>query len=68
MPKGALWLNSERLRLLRIAAALSQAELAERAGLSRQTVIRAESESVAMPSTILKLAKALNIESLRLTQ
>ncbi len=68
MPKGQLWLNSGRLRELRLAAALSQQELADRAGVSRQTIVRAESLSVAMPSTIIKLAKALDVEYLRLTQ
>lgn len=68
MPKGQLRFNSRRLRELRIAAALSQSELANRSNLSRQTIIRAEQLGIAMPSTLRSIAAVLNIDYLDLMQ
>jgi transcriptional regulator with XRE-family HTH domain len=48
------------LRRLRTLAALSQADLAERAGVQRQTINRLEHGGDAQPSTVRKLAAALN--------
>ena len=53
----------KNLRRLREQRALSQAELAERAGLSRATVVSLESERAgAQYATIRKLAEVLNVE------
>jgi transcriptional regulator with XRE-family HTH domain len=50
------------LRRLRDRATLTQLELAERSGVSRETVARAEVGLVApRPSTIRKLAAALRV-------
>jgi HTH-type transcriptional regulator, competence development regulator len=52
-----------RLRAIRIQRALSQAELAERAGVSRVAVTRLESGEVdARFATIRKLAAALDVQ------
>lgn len=66
MPRGQLWLNSSRLRELRLAAGLSQSELANRAGLVRQTIIRAERVGIAMPSSIKAMATVLEVDYLEL--
>jgi putative transcriptional regulator len=53
-----------RLKPLRLKAGLSQAELAERAGLQRTTVNRLESARtfyVPHPATLRALAKALGV-------
>lgn len=51
------------LRRLRIRQALSQAELAERAGLSRHTIIAIETgRTGAQYTTIRSLAEALGVE------
>lgn len=55
-------LKVERLREYRERAVLSQDELAEKAGLSRQTVARIEAGKPAMPKNIRKLAAALGVE------
>jgi len=52
-----------RLRKLRLDAALTQAELAERTGLARTTIIRLEAgDPNALPPTIRKLARALRLK------
>jgi DNA-binding XRE family transcriptional regulator len=49
-----------RLRELRLEAALSQADLAERAGVARTTIVRLEAgDPNVLPSTLRKLARAL---------
>jgi transcriptional regulator with XRE-family HTH domain len=52
-----------RLRAVRIARALAQAELAERSGVSRVAITRLEHGDVnARFATIRKLAEALGVE------
>ncbi len=52
-----------RLRELRLRAALTQAELADRAGVSRTTVIRLEQgDPNVLPTTHRKLARALHVK------
>jgi transcriptional regulator with XRE-family HTH domain len=52
-----------RLKLLRIRKALTQTELAEQAGVSRQTIVRLESGlQEPYPPTIRKIAAALGVE------
>jgi transcriptional regulator with XRE-family HTH domain len=52
-----------RLRSLRLHHALSQAELADRARVSRTTVIRLErGDQSAHPATLRKLAHALKVK------
>ena len=63
MPLGSVRINSERLRTLRISAALSHQELAKRCGISRQTSTRIEALGVAMPSTIERIAAVLGVET-----
>jgi ribosome-binding protein aMBF1 (putative translation factor) len=53
----------DRLKNLRTLNALTQAELAERAGLTTAAVARVErDEAEPRPSTLRKLAKALNVQ------
>jgi transcriptional regulator with XRE-family HTH domain len=53
----------DNLRRLRTAGVLSQADLAERSGVSKLTVTRAEAGKVMPhPRTIRKLAAALGVE------
>lgn len=48
---------------LRKDASLSQQELAERSGVSRQTILRLEQgERLARPSTMRKIARALGVK------
>lgn len=57
-----------RLKALRERKALSLAELAERAGVSKNTLFRLEHGSPApYPRTIRKLAEALGVEPAELT-
>jgi DNA-binding XRE family transcriptional regulator len=50
------------LRDLRVRAALSQADLAKRAGVARTTIIRLEQgDPNVLPSTLRKLARALRV-------
>jgi DNA-binding XRE family transcriptional regulator len=52
-----------RLRELRIRAALTQADLADRAGLARTTVVRLEQgDPNSTPTTLRKLARALKVK------
>ena len=52
-----------RLRELRLNAALSQDDLAQRAGLTRTTIIRLEQgQPNPTPSTVRKLAEALRVK------
>ena len=52
-----------RLRELRLRAAMSQADLAEKAGVARTTVIRLEQgDPNVQPSTLRKLARALRVK------
>jgi len=56
-----------RLRDLRLQAALSQADLAERAGVARTTIIRLEAgDPNVLPSTLRKLARALRVKPAQL--
>jgi transcriptional regulator with XRE-family HTH domain len=53
----------DRLKKLRTLNALTQAELAEKAGLTTTAVARVErDEAEPRPSTLRKLAKALNVQ------
>jgi len=57
-----------RVRDLRLQHALTQAELAERAGISRNTLIELEQDSrPARPATVRKVAAALGVKPVRLT-
>jgi transcriptional regulator with XRE-family HTH domain len=49
------------LRARRVLAALSQRELAERAGMTQATIARLEAGRPARPTTTRKLAKALRV-------
>lgn len=52
-----------RLHELRVRAALTQAELAERAGVARTTIVRLEAGNPNVnPSTLRKLARALHVK------
>jgi DNA-binding XRE family transcriptional regulator len=52
-----------RLRALRLRAALTQADLAERAGVARTTIVRLEQgDPNVLPTTLRKLAKALRVK------
>lgn len=57
-------IDGERVRSLRIACVLGQQELAEAAGVSRETVAKVEAGDRvrSYPETIRKLAKALGVE------
>jgi transcriptional regulator with XRE-family HTH domain len=50
-----------QLRRLRLLAALSQADLAARAGVSAVTVMRGEQGKPIRPSSVRKLARALRV-------
>ena len=51
-----------RLRELRLRAALTQLELAERAGVARTTIVRLEQgDPNVLPTTLRKLARALKV-------
>ena len=53
----------DRLKNLRTLNALTQAELADRAGLTTAAVARIERDEVApRPTTLRKLAKALSVQ------
>jgi len=55
--------NVERLRTLRVENVLTLRELAEAAGVSKDTIWRLENgHSEAHPSTIRKLAKTLGVQ------
>jgi transcriptional regulator with XRE-family HTH domain len=61
-------LLGERVRLLRERQALTQVELAERAGVSAAAILRIERGThQARPSTIRKLARALGVKPVELT-
>jgi DNA-binding XRE family transcriptional regulator len=52
-----------RLRALRLRAALTQADLAERAKVARTTIVRLEAgDPNVLPTTLRKLAKALRVK------
>ena len=52
-----------RLRELRLRAAMTQIELAEKTGLARTTIVRLEQgDPNALPPTLRKLAKALHVK------
>lgn len=56
-----------RLRDLRLRAAMTQAELAERSGVARTTIIRLEAgDPDALPPTVKKLARALHVKPFEL--
>jgi len=56
-----------RVRLLRQQKALSQEDLAEKAGVSRATVLNMERGRAVHPSTLRRLAKALGVTPPALT-
>jgi len=57
-----------RVRVLRLQHALTQQELADRAGISRNTLIELEQNSRATrPMTVRKIARALGVVPQRLT-
>jgi transcriptional regulator with XRE-family HTH domain len=59
--------TGQRLRMARIRIGLTQEGLADRAGVMRATVIRAENDRVhPQPMTIHKLASALDIDVAKL--
>jgi transcriptional regulator with XRE-family HTH domain len=61
--KRFLEVDTEKLRKLRRAAALSQAELAERAGTTQETISRLErGHHAARGRTLRKLAEVLGVE------
>jgi transcriptional regulator with XRE-family HTH domain len=62
MKKG-LQLDGEKVRAWRTDRGMSQAELAERAGLRRETVIRAEQGYTVSFATIFGLTEALGLDS-----
>jgi transcriptional regulator with XRE-family HTH domain len=51
-----------RLRQIRERAALTQAELASKAGVTRVSVLRIEGGQPARPSTTRRLARALGVK------
>ncbi len=53
--------TGERLRAHRLAAGISQEELARRAGISRRTVQRIEAGGTPRFMPVLKLARALDV-------
>ena len=57
-PRG---LPLPRLRELRLRALLSQAQLGEKAGLTRHTIGRLEAGEPATPTSIRKLSRALKV-------
>lgn len=52
----------KKLRRLRERAALTQAELAAKAGLTRLSIIRIEAGQPARPTTTRRLARALGVK------
>jgi DNA-binding XRE family transcriptional regulator len=60
-------LLTPHLRHVRLSRSLTQAELAERAGLSRATVMALEGGRDAWPTTVRKLARALGVRPQVLT-
>ena len=61
--KRFLAVDTQKLRALRRQAALSQAELAERAGTTQETISRLEcGHHSARGRTLRKLAEALGVE------
>ena len=61
--KRFLDVDRKKLRMLRREAALSQAELAERAGTTQETISRLEcGHHAARGCTLRKLAEALGVE------
>ena len=57
-----------RVRRLRLQHALTQQDLANRAGVSRQVIIRAEADTrPPRPSNVRKIAQALGVKPTALT-
>jgi len=56
------YLRLPHLRDWRLRAGLSQEDLADRAGVSRSTVVNAEAQKEVLPSTLQSIAKALKIK------
>lgn len=52
-------IDSEKLRMARLAVPLTQRELAAKAGVTATTIVRLEAGHPARISTVRKLAKAL---------
>lgn len=62
VPQVALRVNAETLRTLRLGQALTQLDLARRAGVARVTVSRLEQGAPASCYSVRKLADALGVE------
>jgi len=54
--------DMETLKTLREERVLTVAELARQAGVSKNTISKAENGGSVYPSTVRKLARALNVE------
>jgi len=59
---GDVEVDAKKLRALRNQRVLTLRELAEEAGVSKDTVSRIEREGTAYPATIRKLAAALDVD------
>jgi transcriptional regulator with XRE-family HTH domain len=58
----------QRVRMLRLQRALTQAELADKAGLARSTILNIENDAhPTHPGTVRKIARALGVSPMQLT-
>jgi transcriptional regulator with XRE-family HTH domain len=55
------------VRKLRLERALSQEELASKAGVDRATIMRMERGQAVRPNTLRRVARALGVQPVRLT-
>jgi transcriptional regulator with XRE-family HTH domain len=62
VPRGKIRVALPGLRTRRFAVALTQAQLADKAGVSRPTVTKIENGAEARVTTVRKLADALGCE------
>lgn len=68
MPDHLVYVLVPSLRRIRLEQALSQEELAARAGIARTTVLRAEAGYPIRPVSVRKLAAALRVKPIALQQ